>query len=135
MSEVTDDRLRSFLFDRLRGFEELEALLFLARNENRDFSTDDLTRELKAHAESMHDALQALEAASLLEVTERSGVPRYRFAPGDEATRAFVECLASAHAERRFDVIQMLSANALERVRGAAMRRLADAFRIERHKK
>lgn len=130
-----DEQLRLFLHDSVKSYEELEALLFLARNENRDFSADAVTSALNATAGSLDEALEELASVGgLIEVTQRSGALLYRYAPSD-ATRQRVTDLDAAYAERRMSVVQMLSANALERVRRAAMRRLADAFLLGRGKK
>jgi hypothetical protein len=43
--------------------------------------------------------------------------------------------LERAYSEQRLAIIQAMSANAFERVRGAAAQRLADAFRLEKSKK
>ena len=134
--EASDERLRLFLHDCVRSYEELEALLFLARNEDREFTSEEVTLALKAAVGSLDDALQELAAVGgLVTVAKRSAVARYRYAPGDEATRQCVIDLAAAYANQRMSVVQILSANALQRVRRAAMRRLADAFRLEGSKK
>lgn len=131
-----DEHLRLFLHDSVKSYEELEALLFLARHENRDFSAEAVTSALNATAGSLDEALEELASVGgIVEVTQRSGALLYRYAPRDEFTRQRVTDLDAAYAERRMSVVQMLSANALERVRRAAMRRLADAFLLGRGKK
>jgi hypothetical protein len=91
---------------------------------------------LNAAAGSIDEALEELTSVGgLVDVIRSSSAPLYLYAPRDESVRQRVGELAEAYAERRMTVIQMLSANALERVRHAAMRRLADAFRLERGKK
>ena len=131
-----DEQLRLFLHDSVKSYEELETLLFLAQNEGRSFSAEAVTHALNATAGSVDGALEELASVrGLVDVARGSAVPLYRYAPTDESIRQRVVDLAAAYSERRMTVIQMLSANALERVRRAAMRRLADAFRLERGKK
>ena len=130
-----DEQLRLFLHDSVKSFEELEVLLFLAQNEGR-FSAQAITIALNATAGSLDAALEELvSVGGLLDVVQGSAGLLYRFVPRDEVVRQRVAELAAAYAERRMSVVQMLSANSLERLRRAAMRRLADAFRLERGKK
>ena len=136
MADDPDQQLRLFLHDFVKSYEELEALLFLARNEGQDFGAEVVTSALSAMAGSIDEALEELaRGGRLVKMTPSSDGPLYRYAPSDEATRRLVADLEAAYAERRMRVVQMLSANALERVRHAAMLRLADAFRLERGKK
>jgi len=136
LSGESDERLRLFLHDSVKSYEELEALLFLARNPGREFSSNDVALALNGASGSLDDALKELATVGrLVAVSKPSAVTLYRYAPADELTRQCVTELETAYAERRMSVMQMLSANALERVRRAAMHRLADAFRLERGKK
>jgi hypothetical protein len=130
------ERLRLFLHESVKSYEEIEALLFLARNEGREFGAEDVTAALNAAAGSLHEALEALaNAGRLVHVAPSSTGLRYRYAPIDESTRRLVTELEAAYAEQRMSVMQMLSTNALDRVRRAAMLRFANAFRLERSKK
>lgn len=131
-----DERLRLFLHESVKSYEELEALLFLARNEPQEFSAAGVNSALNPAAGSLQEALEELSRLGrLVQVTLSSAGPLYRYAPIDESTRQLVAQLQAAYAGRRMSVVQMLSTNALERVRRAAMLRLADAFRLERGKK
>ena len=65
----------------------------------------------------------------------RAGQRRFVFAPKSAELGARVVELERAYVERRLAVVQMMSANAVERMRGAAIRRFADSFRLERPKK
>ena len=136
MISESGEPLRQFLHDSVKSFEELEALLFLARHEGQEFSAEQVASALNAAAETLDEALEELASVGeLVKMTQRAAVPLYRYAPRDETTRQHVTELEAAYSDRRMSVVQMLSANALERVRRAAMRRLADAFRLERGKK
>lgn len=137
MISEPDERLQLFLRDHMTSYAELEALLFLARNDDRALSGAEVATSLGAAAESIDEALEGLAAVGgLVEVTrQQSGVFLYRYAPNSQSDRQQVSELQQAYDERRLSVMQMMSTNALERVRSAAMQRLADAFRIERGKK
>lgn len=136
MSDDANDSLRLFLLEQVSSYEELEALLFLAQHEGRELTDAELAAALRAPVDAIEEALRGLAGRrELVEVTQRAGIALYRYGPRDEAGRARVEELRQAYAERRLSVVRMMSSNAVERVRGAAMQRLADAFRIERGKK
>jgi hypothetical protein len=136
LSDDANDPLRLFMLEQVSSYEELEALLFLAQHEGRELTDAELAAALRAPVGAIEEALRGLaRRGELVEVTQRSGVALYRYAPRDDAGRARVEELRHAYAERRLSVVRMMSSNAVERVRAAAMQRLADAFRIERGKK
>jgi hypothetical protein len=106
LSTQPSDQLRAFLREYVSSYEELEALLLLVRHAERAFSD-----------------------------SERGGAAYYQFAPKTVQLAELSRELLQLHTEQRLTLVQMMSANALERVRAAAMRRLADAFRLERPKK
>jgi hypothetical protein len=130
-----DDQLRLFLRDYVASYEELETLLLLARNAGREWTEGEVALALNATAESIGEALKCLREAGMLGVVQRSGNLLYCYSAGSDPNHERVVELQRAYDERRLNVVQMMSANALERVRGAAMQRLADAFRVERSKK
>ncbi len=128
--------LQAFLHDSISSYEELEALLLLARESGRSWTDSELAEALKVQVDAMTSALDALiSVEGLLEVDSQTGQRRCRYAPKSEALRQVVAELAIAYVEQRLAIVRLMSANALDRVRGAALLRLADAFRIERSKK
>jgi hypothetical protein len=128
--------LQAFLHDSVSSYEELEALLLLARESDRRWTDGELAEALKVKVDAIATALDALTSVEgLLEVDDHAGERRCRYAPKSKMLRQVVDELASAYAEQRLAIVQLMSANALARVRGAAMLRLANAFRIERPKK
>ena len=128
--------LRAFLHESISSYEELEALLLLARASDRSWTQSEVAEALKATPDSLELALSNLAAVDgLLQVASQGGARRFRYAPKSKLLRQVVDELLVSYAEQRLAIVQLMSANALERVRGAAMRRLADAFRVERPKK
>ncbi|HVY25746.1 MAG TPA: hypothetical protein VHB79_04315 [Polyangiaceae bacterium] len=136
MTSDETDELRAFLLDHVSGFEELEALLFFVRAPGRVWSSTDVALSLRLPEEMVESALDALAAGGVvLERTTGSGGARvYRFI-ASEGTLQLLEKLRRAYDEERIIVMQIMTSNAMERVRSAAARRLADAFRLERGKK
>jgi predicted transcriptional regulator len=126
--EPSLEHLRQFLFERVATYEELEILLFLLRKEGQAFSVASIADELGASREDCQAALQNLERQGLL---ARAGEPpKFRYAPSDSALAQRVDELAAAYRDQRILVIQMMSGNAVARVRTAAIRTFADAFQL-----
>lgn len=128
--------LQAFLHDSVSSYEELEALLLLVKHTDRRWTDSEVAEALKVQEDVISPALDALASVEgLLEVDNQSGQRTFQYAPKSKLLRQVVDELATAYVEQRLTIVQIMSANALDRVRGAAMRRLANAFRIERPKK
>jgi hypothetical protein len=128
--------LQAFLHDSVSSYEELEALLLLVKHSDRRWTDSEVAEALKVQEDVISPALDALASVEgLLEVDNQSGQRTFQYAPKSKLLRQVVDELATAYMEQRLTIVQIMSANALDRVRGAAMRRLANAFRIERSKK
>lgn len=128
--------LQAFLRDYISSYEELEALLLLARSGDRSWSIAELAEALKILDDGAEAALERLVATGrLLDVVQQAGSTRFQYGPEDDQVRRLVVELDTAYTEHRLTIVQLMSRYALDRMRGAAARRLADAFSIERPKK
>ena len=136
MNSDPAELLRDFLRDNVSSYEELEALLFLARNPAQEWSAQEVADALKVSADSTAEALEALTAGGqVVGAQQRASSVVYRYAPSDDSIEQRVVDLKQAYEAQRLSVVMMMSENAVDRVRKAAMRRLADAFRLETGKK
>lgn len=129
------ERVRRFLRDHVSGYEELEALLFVAREADRDWTDSEVATSLNAPVEPISSAMSSLLVSGLVELRQRGERTAYRYQPKTDILRELVVELQRVYSEQRLTVMQMMSANALERVRTAARQRFADAFRLEGSKK
>jgi hypothetical protein len=110
------------LLARIGGLEQLEVLLFLARDPTRYVSASQVASSL--HLLRRLDAtLEHLSRENLLDVRLGSDV-RYRFTQ-DPETRDLVRKLAEAYEERRLSVIEALQ-------RTSPAHAFAEAFRIRK---
>lgn len=126
-----------FLSDHVSGFEELEVLLFFVRAPRRAWKLVDVADALNLPTEVLETALSQLATAGtpIAATTDATtAATTYRYTPDGPAER-LLQALARAYEEQRLTVLQIMSANAMERVRSMAARRLADAFRLDRSKK
>jgi hypothetical protein len=129
-------QLREFLRDFVSSYEELEVLLLLLAREARDWSAAELAEALRAADDVIDAAAKSLvQVGGLVDAVTAGGQSRFVFAPESERLRGLVAELAFAYVDRRLTIVQIMSSNAVERVRGAAIRRFADSFRLERPKK
>lgn len=128
--------LARFLSDYVSGYEELETLLTLAAEPERDWSVAAIANSLNVPMDSTGVALERLLAVGgLIETIHSGGRKTFRFAPSRAELRERVAELAHAYREQRMDVVQAMTNNALERARSTAARYLADAFLFERRKR
>lgn len=130
------EELRVFLRDHVSSFEELEALLFFMRAPRRPWSCADVALAIRLQDDLVQSALEALVAADgILERTAQAGKDQaFRYSPPAELDPVLAK-LQRAYDEQRLRIVQIMSSNAMDRVRSSAARRLADAFRLERNKK
>lgn len=129
------ESLQAFLHTSICSYDELEALLLLARERHRGWTDHELAEELKVHVDAITPAVDQLASVEgLLEVVNLTGQRQFQYAPKCALLDQVVEELATAYVEQRLAIVQLMSANALDRVRGAAIRNLANALRAQRPK-
>lgn len=133
MTEAGDlpDDVRALLHEHIESYEQLETLLLLRRERYEQWTSEGLAARLRVRAELVDSALIRLKAGGLVETT---GVAPTRFAyrPASPALDAAVGRLQSEYAERPILIIQLMSANAIERLRTAALHTFADAFVLKK---
>ncbi len=130
MSDPIPADLGQLLRERVASLEGLEAMLLLRRDPTRAWSADALAQRLSIPETFLDPVLHELVASGLLAVDDTG----WRYAPHSPALAAAVDRLALLYDERRLEVMRLLSAHALERIRDSAARAFADAFVIKRKK-
>jgi hypothetical protein len=123
----------ALLQERLAGLDELEALLLLRSEPSRLWFASEVAERLGLPVASSETALASLCKVSLLAAEGGGGgaEARYVYRPAPELEQV-VSSLAEIHADRRLEVMRILSNSALDRIRTAAARTFADAFVIGR---
>ncbi len=129
----TED-LREFLREYVTSFEELEILLFFLRAPRRGWTLLELAAALNLSEELVEAALGGLSEKFVAREAVASSTPTYRYAP-DPGLEPLVELLQRTYDEQRPAIVQIMSSNAMQRVRSSAARQLAEAFRLERSRK
>lgn len=119
--------VRALLHEHIESYEQLETLLLLRRERHEEWTGQRLAERLRVQAELIDTALAGLEASGLV---QRAGTApaRYAYRPASSGLDAAVGRLEQEYAERPILIIQLMSANAIERLRTAALHTFADAF-------
>jgi DNA-binding IclR family transcriptional regulator len=134
MAEPLPTDVLELLQQRVGSLEELEVLLLLRRTRERDWEVFEIARELGLPDTIVDTTIATLRSHDFLMI-EGSPAGRCRYAPRPAELAALVDRLATLYEERRLEVMRVLSAHALERVRDSAARAFAEAFVLGRKKR
>jgi hypothetical protein len=133
MPETLPKNVHAFLRDCVESYEQLELLLFLREHAAEEWPMRDIAERMRFPADEIDQAVKGLLAARC--IAERTEPQRaIRYAPRDEGQAEAIDELAAAYAARPLAIIKLMNANAIERVRSAAMDTFADAFILGRKK-
>ncbi len=119
--------VQSFLREYIETYEELEVLLLLQREASGPWTADSLAARLRIPLAALGDALAALRGRKLVESIPAGLEEHYRL-PVEVARSQTVVRLASLYANQSIEIIKLMSANSIERIRTAALRSFAEAF-------
>jgi DNA-binding MarR family transcriptional regulator len=133
MEEATSDDIAALLRDLVASFEQLEALLALHSVPAQWLDVVDLATRVGAPTDALDDALHQLHMRGLVQRQQTEQAQRWQYAPSSEAA-ARVDRLADLYQRQRLEIMRVLSAQAVDRIRNAASRAFADAFVIGRRK-
>jgi hypothetical protein len=118
--------LRNLLLEQIHSYEQLDAAVFLFRLPDRRATTDQLSTELKLSREAARDALDHLAGCGMLGVSSvESPTHHYELQPQFEP---LIEELERFYEENRLELMSIMTANAIERMRTGALRAFANAF-------
>jgi hypothetical protein len=128
--ELPED-VRALLHEHIESYEQLETLLLLRRERHEQWSAEGVAARLHVRAELVATALAGLAAGGLAAATGTAPA-RFAYRPASSGLDAAVDRLERAYAERPILIIQLMSANAIERLRTAALHTFADAFVLKK---
>lgn len=131
----TDDLptdVRALLHEHIETYEQLEVLLLLRRERYEEWTIAALAARLHVRDELIGSALERLKSAGLVAAVIGAGAVRFAYRPGSSGLDAAAGRLDREYAERPLRIIQLMSANAIDRVRTAALHRFADAFVLKK---
>jgi DNA-binding IclR family transcriptional regulator len=130
-SSALPEDVRKLLHEHIESYEQLELLLLLRKQRDEEWTVEALTERLHISASLIIPALALLKASGLIATTSTAG--RFAYRPTSSDLDAAAARLEREYAERPIGIIQSMSANAIERVRTAALRTFADAFVLRKN--
>ncbi len=123
------DQLRSFLFEHVEDLEELHVLAHLhARRESATLAV--IADEVRFPLPIVLSVLERLAARGIVSCSALEPA-EYRFEASDAAVRQRFEDAFATYRANPSVVMQLMTSNAIDRVRTAAMRTFADSFRLK----
>lgn len=134
MTETDDlpEDVRALLHEHIESYEQLEVLLLLRRERYEEWTLAALATRLHVREELIGAALERLESGGLVAAVKAALAVRFAYRPGNPGLDAAAGRLDREYAERPIRIIQLMSANAIERVRTAALHGFADAFVLKK---
>ncbi|MEP7049866.1 MAG: hypothetical protein ABJB12_05910 [Pseudomonadota bacterium] len=120
--------LGAFLFDHIESYERLTALFLLYRLAEPQ-PVAFVASELKMDVSDARRVLQRLSASKLIALDEDGPGAQCRYAPATPELAGQVQILVAAYEDNQVRVVEIMTANAIERLRTKALRVFADGFR------
>ncbi len=131
--ELPED-VQRLLRDQIESYEQLELLLLLRTELDHPWTAEALSSRLRIPASLVVAALDELQTARLVEARPLGAARQYAYVPQSPHAEATLGRLVQAYREHPIPVLKQMSANAIERVRTAALRTFADAFILRKDK-
>jgi len=125
----------ALLRDHIDSYEELQVLLLLRSRTGVRWRIRELSERLKLAPELVTAALRSLQAHRLAASDGDDSDPQFEYRPEPPERDAAVAVLSSTYDEQPVEIIKLMCANSIERVRTAALRTFADAFLLRRDSK
>jgi hypothetical protein len=126
-TDIVPADVRALLHEHIDSYEQLETLLLLRRERYEQWTSAGLAARLRVPGELIETALTGLRASGLVEAAGAAPT-RFAYRAASSGLDAAVGHLEREYAERPILIIQLMSANAIERLRTAALHTFADAF-------
>jgi hypothetical protein len=124
---------KRFLFEHVHSHEQLETLFFLHSRKAEAFTPNELAQQLAIQPEAATSALEHLHQQLLVVTINGSG--KYRLQTDNPTLAAGVDELMREYQSKRVQLLTLLGANAVERLRSSAMKIFAEAFKLGGPKK
>lgn len=124
--------VQALLYEHIESYEQLEVLLLLRLEAVETWSEERISSRLKIPSAMAAEALGALIKSGLVKL--RADWPRYEYAAETRALDDAVGTLARLYTTHRFEIVKLMSANAIKRMRTGALRAFADAFVLHKDK-
>ncbi|HEV7668218.1 MAG TPA: hypothetical protein VGS22_06820 [Thermoanaerobaculia bacterium] len=128
--ENTAPELESFLRDYVESYEELKALICLGTARDTWSTAESLASECRVNEETILTALERLAHVGLLARRDAPSALEFRLHDDFQTRGDLFDRLAVMYRQNSLQLIEVMTKNAIERVRASALRTFADSFRI-----
>lgn len=123
---LLSETVRSLVCDRIHTIEQLEVVLLMAAEPETAWTTDSVAARLEIDPELAESALRRCVETELCRPLA-GAQPAYTFAPDLPSAQGIRE-LAAVYPRARVEVLMLISACAMERIRTAQLHTFAQAF-------
>lgn len=124
--------LQNFITTYIGSVEQLEILLLLYTQSDREWDPKEITSLIRSNRDSVAARLQGLLNNGLVTKTSTG---KFKYAPPSETIHQNVKDLHAAYSQKRSTVINMIYTGNVKTGPSNPFRDLADAFRIDQRKK
>jgi hypothetical protein len=129
MADDFPEEVRRFILETINSVEQLEVLLLLRREADRDWTAAAVGQAISTSTAAAAMRLSDLAGRGFLTATQAGGDTTYRYAAAAPERERLVDLLATTYAERRVAVISLIYSKPNDQVRA-----FADAFRLRKDK-
>lgn len=126
--------VQTLVCEHIESYEQLELLLIIRAEKESTWTEETLTTRLRIPVSLVRAALDGLESAGFVEVQGQGSEQRYLYLRQNDEVEATISSLTLAYRDNPIPIIKLMSANAIERLRTAALRTFADAFVLKKDK-
>jgi hypothetical protein len=120
--------VQRFVRERVESYEQLEILVLLRARRSESWTASAIAAQLRMPELVAEQDLRALRQQGLLTSSTGPDALLFRYGPREPELASALEQLVGAYGEHRIEVIQLLTANALERLRVRASSAFAQAL-------
>jgi len=132
--ELPED-VQRLLRDHIESYEQFELLLLLRTETDHPWTAEALSTRLRIPTSLASLALSELQTAGFVESRACGAEKQFTFVAQSSRVEETLSRLVQAYREHPIPILKQMSANAIERVRTAALRTFADAFVLRKDKK
>lgn len=120
--------VQGFLRRHIESYEQLEVLLLLCAQPDRLWSSESVASDLRVTRSAADESLRFLCRENLVRVELRTNRLCFRYGPRSPQLAGLATQFVRAYEEHRIEVMRLMTANAVERVRIKALRKFSDSF-------
>jgi hypothetical protein len=130
-SELPEE-IQLFVREHIESHEQLAIVLLLRSRPDQALDGSAISTELRLPEAFVDEALHALGQRTLVTQSPGADGPLFSYSPETPALAELVSKLAQLNVDRRLDVMRLMTANSIERLRAKAVSTFADAFLLRR---